>query len=48
VWSQRRPTLEKGHYVLVVHANLEYDERTKQPLDRMDRMIEGLKLSDLE
>jgi hypothetical protein len=40
--------LKMGTNVLAVYANVEYDEKTKQPFGQMDCMIEGLKLSDLE
>ena len=40
--------LKKGTNVLAVHANAEYDQKTKQPFGQIDCFIEGLKLSDLE
>ncbi len=40
--------LKKGTNVLAVYANVEFDQKTKQPFGQMDCFIEGMKLSDLE
>ncbi len=40
--------LKKGVNVLAAYGNVEYDQKTNEPLGQMDLFIEGLKLSDLE
>jgi len=40
--------LKEGANVLAAYGNVEYDQKTGEPLGQMDLFIEGLRMSDLE
>ena len=40
--------LKKGTNVLAAYANVEYNNKTREPSGQMDLFIEGLKKSDLK